>query len=363
MAEHAFDLVVVDGDDADHVLALHPVGNLVADPALDGELHVQPALGVERRDALLGVDDDEPGQDGPERDVRTGEEDGSAEPEPLIGVEKPCREEHTQRRHDECPGVAPSAEPEVGRVIEQLQHEVFPVDVDAAPEVREARGKEVAAVRLGQVESEEVQHPDNEVELPGDPQVEEEVGHEELHERARPDDLGGPQRVDDLTCRKQVGNPPAVDLDDAVAAATAVICLVGFGLFFTKSRIGIAMRAVADDQQAALTMGISVRRVFAMAWALAAVSALIAGVLLADITAVEPRVAAFGLLVFPVVILGGLDSVPGTIVGGLTIGLVKQYTSGYLDPGFAEVVPYLLLVLILLVRPYGLFGEKRIERV
>ena len=155
----------------------------------------------------------------------------------------------------------------------------------------------------------------------------------------------------------------ALPLNRLLVVAVAAVVLTAFTVFFRYSRHGVAMRAVADDQQAALTMGISVRRVFAMAWALAAVSALIAGVLLADVTAVEPRVAAFGLLVFPVVILGGLDSVPGTIVGGLTIGLVKQYTSGYLDPGFAEVVPYLLLVLILLVRPYGLFGEKRIERV
>ena len=123
------------------------------------------------------------------------------------------------------------------------------------------------------------------------------------------------------------------------------------------------MRAVADDQQAALTMGISVRRVFASAWALAAVSALVAGVLLADLSAVNQNIAAFGLIVFPVVILGGLDSVPGTIVGGLTIGLLKQYVSGYADPGLAEVIPYVVLVAILMVRPYGIFGEVRIERV
>ena len=93
-------------------------------------------------------------------------------------------------------------------------------------------------------------------------------------------------------------------------------------------------------------MGISVRQIFAMAWALAAVSALIAGVLLADLSAVEQNIAAFGLIVFPVVILGGLDSVPGTIVGGLTIGLLKQYVSGYADPGLAEVIPYVVLVAI-----------------
>ena len=112
-----------------------------------------------------------------------------------------------------------------------------------------------------------------------------------------------------------------------------------------------------------MTMGISVRRIFAMAWALAGVSDLIAGVLLADISAVDQNLAAFGLLVFPVVILGGLDSVPGTIVGGIIIGLLKQGTAVYWEPGLATVVPYVVLVLILLVKPYGLFGTKNIERV
>lgn len=143
----------------------------------------------------------------------------------------------------------------------------------------------------------------------------------------------------------------------------AAVVLTAFTLFFSRSKHGIAMRAVADDQQAAMTMGISVRKIFALSWALAAVSAFIAGVLLADLSAVDQNIAAFGLMVFPVVILGGLDSVPGTIVGGLTIGLLTQFVSGYLDPGLATVIPYVVLVLILLVKPYGLFGETRIERV
>jgi branched-chain amino acid transport system permease protein len=143
----------------------------------------------------------------------------------------------------------------------------------------------------------------------------------------------------------------------------AAVVLTGFTVFFQRSRHGVAMRAVADDQQAALTMGISVRRVFALAWALAAVSALVGGVLLGDISGVTQGIAAFGLFVFPVVILGGLDSVVGTVVGGVVIGLIRQYTAGYADPGLAEIVPYVVLVLILLVRPYGLFGEIRIERV
>jgi branched-chain amino acid transport system permease protein len=154
-----------------------------------------------------------------------------------------------------------------------------------------------------------------------------------------------------------------VPVNRLVVILVAAVVLTAFTVFFRRSRHGIAMRAVADDQQAAMTMGISVRRIFALAWALAGVSALIAGVLLADISAVDQNIAAFGLLVFPVVILGGLDSVPGTIVGGVIIGLLKQSTASYWDPGLATVIPYVVLVLILLVKPYGLFGETRIERV
>lgn len=153
-----------------------------------------------------------------------------------------------------------------------------------------------------------------------------------------------------------------VPLDRLLAVGIAAVVLAAFTAFFRWSRHGIAMRAVADDQQAALVQGISVRRIFALAWALAAVSALIAGILLGDIAEVSQNLASFGLVVFPVVILGGLDSVPGTIVGGVVIGLLSQYAEG-LSPGASQVVPYIALVLILLVRPYGLFGQTRIERV
>ena len=152
-------------------------------------------------------------------------------------------------------------------------------------------------------------------------------------------------------------------LSRVFAIVIAAVVLGAFALFFTRSRHGIAMRAVADDQQAALTMGISVRRIFAIAWALAFVSAVIGGLLVAQITGVSAEVAAFGLIVFPVVILGGLDSIGGTIVGGLVIGLLVQYTAGYVGGGLQQVVPYIVLTLILMIRPYGLFGEVRIERV
>jgi branched-chain amino acid transport system permease protein len=154
-----------------------------------------------------------------------------------------------------------------------------------------------------------------------------------------------------------------VSEDRLWALGLTALALLGFGLFFTRSRHGIAMRAVADDQQAAMVMGISVRRTFALAWALAGVSAVIGGMLVANLTGVSQNVAGFGLLVFPVVILGGLDSIPGVVVGGAIIGLLTEYTGGYVGGGLQTVIPYVALVLVLLVKPYGLFGQVRIERV
>ena len=147
------------------------------------------------------------------------------------------------------------------------------------------------------------------------------------------------------------------------AVLIAGIAMLAITVFFQRSRHGIAMRAVADDQQAAMVVGISVRRVFALAWALAAISAVLAGIIVANILGVSGEVAVFGLLVFPVVILGGLDSVPGAMIGGVIIGLLNAYTAGYVGGGLQQVIPFVVLVLILLVRPYGLFGEVRIERV
>jgi branched-chain amino acid transport system permease protein len=148
-----------------------------------------------------------------------------------------------------------------------------------------------------------------------------------------------------------------------VAIALVAGALILFTLFFKKSRHGIAMRAVADDQQAAMVMGISVRRIFAMAWALSGACAVLGGLLVANLIGVSGQVGAFGLLVFPVVILGGLDSIPGAVVGGAIIGLLGSYTGGYVGGGLQTVIPYVALVFILLVRPYGLFGQVRIERV
>jgi branched-chain amino acid transport system permease protein len=154
----------------------------------------------------------------------------------------------------------------------------------------------------------------------------------------------------------------AVPADRLLAIVAAALVLGAFGALFRWSRHGVAMRAMADDQRAALAQGIAVSRVFALAWGLAAVSALIGGVLLADLTEVSQNLAGFGVMVFPVVILGGLDSVPGTIAGGVIVGLASQYAEA-LWPGASQITSHLLLVALLVLRPHGLFGEPHIERV
>ncbi len=152
------------------------------------------------------------------------------------------------------------------------------------------------------------------------------------------------------------------------SVASVAILLVLFSVFFKYSRAGIAMRATAFSQQVALSMGISVKRMFALAWSIAAVVSAVGGILLGSIRGgVDGALAFFGLKVIPVVILGGLDSVVGAIVGGLVIGVLENLSGGYLDPlfggGVKEVAPFIALVLILTVKPYGLFGKVKIERV
>ncbi len=157
--------------------------------------------------------------------------------------------------------------------------------------------------------------------------------------------------------------PAVLSTGRVLSIPIALAVLAALWLFFRHTRDGIAMRAIADDQQAALSMGISIPRVFGVAWGLAAASAAIGGIMLASIVGVSPNVASIGLRVFPVVILGGLDSIRGAVIGGAIIGLLEVYTGGYVGRGLSLVVPYVVLVLVLMVRPYGLFGKEIIERV
>ncbi len=146
----------------------------------------------------------------------------------------------------------------------------------------------------------------------------------------------------------------------------AVIAI--FIFFFKKTIIGITMRAVADDQVAALSLGVSVEKIFAISWAISAMVATIGGILLGNIFGgINPDISYIGLKVFAVVILGGLDSIAGAIVGGIIIGICESVGGGLLEPivggGFKDVIPLIVMLFIMAVKPYGLFGTERIERV
>jgi branched-chain amino acid transport system permease protein len=152
-----------------------------------------------------------------------------------------------------------------------------------------------------------------------------------------------------------------------VGAATSLLFLAGFTWFFLKTRMGVAMRAVASNQTVSMGMGINVPRYFALAWALTGIVSALGGVIWGAMLGVDNQLPLVGLKVFPVVILGGLDSIIGAVVGGLIVGVVEALAAGYLDPlvggGTKDFAPYVLMIVALMVRPYGLFGRRRIERV
>ncbi len=162
-----------------------------------------------------------------------------------------------------------------------------------------------------------------------------------------------------------------VALTDIVRVLAAAGLLAAFFAFFRRSRYGLAMRATASDQEAAMAQGISASRIFGLAWAIAGVTATVAGVLLASgVRGVDPELSFVAFLAIPAIILGGLDSTTGAVVGGLIIGIVEEMTKGYADRvpeflghNFHTVTPYIVLVAIMLIRPYGLFGTKEVERL
>ncbi|MCF8031729.1 MAG: branched-chain amino acid ABC transporter permease [Desulfarculaceae bacterium] len=147
----------------------------------------------------------------------------------------------------------------------------------------------------------------------------------------------------------------------------AAVFLGVFAAFFKFTRVGISMRAVANDQQVAQSMGISVKRVFAISWSIGALVSAVGGILVGNINGINITLSDFGLKVFPAVILGGLESIGGAIIGGLTIGVLENIMGSYLDVylggGVKEIAPFIVLIIILMIKPYGLFGIKEIERV
>jgi branched-chain amino acid transport system permease protein len=147
----------------------------------------------------------------------------------------------------------------------------------------------------------------------------------------------------------------------------SMVLLLVFLLFFKYSKMGLSMRAAADNQKVAVILGISARRVLSLTWIITSAVATAGGILLASISALHVNLSYIGLVVFPVVILGGLDSIAGAVVGGLIVGALEAiagvYIAPYLGGAFQQVASFAFLLIILLIKPYGLFGTKEIERL
>jgi branched-chain amino acid transport system permease protein len=159
-----------------------------------------------------------------------------------------------------------------------------------------------------------------------------------------------------------------VELAYLGSAGFALVLLAGFAFFFKYSKLGLGMRATAFNQQVASSLGVSVSQVFAIAWAISAVVSAMAGIVIGLVNGVSTGLAAFGIKVFPAVILGGLDSIVGAVVGGIIVGLLEN-TAEFVDGQYLHwgnlytIVPLYVLVIILMIKPYGLFGTRDIERL
>lgn len=151
-----------------------------------------------------------------------------------------------------------------------------------------------------------------------------------------------------------------------VAFGLAMLAAIAFVLFFNYTKTGLAMRATAEDHELARSMGLNVPRIFGISWAIAGIIATLGGVLLATQVGASLNLSTVVLVAFPVILLGGLDSFPGAIIGGLAVGLIQELVkaSTFIEVrNSAEIAPFVLLLIVLVIRPEGLFGQKRIERI
>ncbi len=148
----------------------------------------------------------------------------------------------------------------------------------------------------------------------------------------------------------------------AIVLGTAALCLL-LWLFFRFSRVGIAMQAASQNQLAAFYVGIPVKRMFSLVWALSAAIAALAGILTAPVSLVDPLIGFVGIKAFAAAIVGGFGSMPGAIIGGLLVGVVEQFAGLYLPPGFSDMSAYVLLLVMLIIRPQGLFATMQKKKV
>jgi branched-chain amino acid transport system permease protein len=148
----------------------------------------------------------------------------------------------------------------------------------------------------------------------------------------------------------------------SIIVGTVLLCAVLYA-FFTYTRVGVAMQAASQNQLAAYYMGIPVKRMFSLIWAISAAVAAVAGVLLAPVSLIDVNLGFIGLKAFAAAVLGGFGSIPGAVVGGLTIGLIELFSGTYLPQGFKDVAAYVVLLIVLVVRPQGMFGSVLRKKV
>ena len=147
------------------------------------------------------------------------------------------------------------------------------------------------------------------------------------------------------------------------AALVSWACMAGFGAFFRFTAAGLLMRATADSHEAALASGVNVNMMNRLAWAIGSVLAAIGGLFLGQLQLASTELESIGLLALPAVVIGGMQSIPGAIIGGLLVGVIEQLAASYISPKSSDILIYVLLLLILMVRPWGLFGQRELGRV
>ena len=147
------------------------------------------------------------------------------------------------------------------------------------------------------------------------------------------------------------------------AAVVSWVCMAGFGAFFKYTSTGLLMRATADGHEAAVVSGVNVNVMNRLAWAIGASLAAVGGLFLGQLQIVSTELESIGLLALPAVVIGGMQSIGGAIIGGLLVGLIEQFSASYISPKSSDILIYVMLMLILMVRPWGLFGQRELGRV
>lgn len=152
-------------------------------------------------------------------------------------------------------------------------------------------------------------------------------------------------------------------LDEVFVIITTLVLTLVLYLFFARTKMGVAMQAASQNQMAAYYMGISVKRVHSLVWAISGVVATVAGILFASKGSIDPATGLLGIKAFAAAVIGGLGSLPGALVGGIIIGVIEPFASRYIDSDIARIIPYVLLILILVFRPHGIFSQVQSKKV